>query len=206
MADSKVTTAASGEPAERRNDVLSQFPVGAVGAEVGVFRGNFSRRILNVCKPAKLFLIDPWKNFDEPTLADSWYATGSPNDMDLIRTGVANGFAKEIASGQVEMCHGMSGDILAGFADNSIDYIYIDGDHRYEGVKADLEQAMRVVKSGGVIAADDYALGGWWKDGVVRAVNEFIGSNAGRLRIIHVRGSQVVMRKTFRQGRAPKPT
>lgn len=181
---------------DRRHAVLALFPENAVGAEVGVFRGDFSRRIVDVCKPKKLFLVDPWQNFDEPSLSKAWYAKGSPNDMDAIRAGVESGFAEEIARGQVQICHGMSGDILGGFADHSLDYIYIDGDHRYEGVASDLAHAMRVVKPGGVIAADDYTLGGWWKDGVVRAVNEFLGANAAKLRAVHVLGGQFVMRKT----------
>ena len=36
------------------------------------------------------------------------------------------------------------------------DYIYIDGDHTYEGVKKDLEQAPRLLAEGGQIICDDY--------------------------------------------------
>lgn len=187
---------------DRRDAVLALFPEGAVGAEIGVFRGEFSRRILDKCKPAKLFLVDPWQNFDEPSLSKAWYAAGSPNQMDTIRAGVEAAFSTEIARGQVQICHGLSGDVLTGFGDNSLDFIYIDGDHRYEGVVSDLAQAMRVVKPGGVIAADDYSLGGWWKDGVVRAVNEFVGAHAKNLRVVYVQGGQFVMRKLQRAPRA----
>ena len=30
------------------------------------------------------------------------------------------------------------------------------------------------MKKGGLIIGDDYSLGGWWKDGIVRAFNEFV--------------------------------
>jgi hypothetical protein len=36
------------------------------------------------------------------------------------------------------------------------DYIYIDGDHTYEGVKKDLEQAPRLLTKNGQIICDDY--------------------------------------------------
>lgn len=36
------------------------------------------------------------------------------------------------------------------------DYIYIDGDHTYEGVKKDLWEAPRLLAKGGVIICDDY--------------------------------------------------
>lgn len=36
------------------------------------------------------------------------------------------------------------------------DYIYIDGDHTYEGVKKDLEQAPRLLAKNGQLICDDY--------------------------------------------------
>jgi hypothetical protein len=40
---------------------LQRFvPKGLVGAEIGVFKGQFTPTILNVTEPAKLHLIDPW--------------------------------------------------------------------------------------------------------------------------------------------------
>lgn len=53
------------------------------------------------------------------------------------------------------------------------DYIYIDGDHSYEGVGRDLSAALKKVAKGGVIVCDDY---GNSKD-VKRAVDEFCKKN-----------------------------
>jgi len=38
------------------------------------------------------------------------------------------------------------------------DFIYIDGDHRYEGVKRDIELAIPLLKPGGVMLLDDYGI------------------------------------------------
>lgn len=38
------------------------------------------------------------------------------------------------------------------------DFIYIDGDHRYEGAKTDMLNAIRLIKPGGVILCDDYGV------------------------------------------------
>jgi hypothetical protein len=44
-----------------RCDALRWFPPGGVFAEVGVFKGDFSRKIIDVVAPKQLHLIDVWK-------------------------------------------------------------------------------------------------------------------------------------------------
>lgn len=178
-----------------RNIVLRQFGTGLVGAEIGVFRGDFSRQILVQARPAKLYLIDPWQNIDDPGLSKSWYGADSPNDMPGLYDAVQKRFEAEIAAGQVELCRGFSADAMARLDDRSLDFVYIDGDHRYEGVLADLELSFAKVRPGGVIAADDHRLGGWWADGVVRAVNAFAGRHASDLHIVYSHFSQIVLRR-----------
>lgn len=70
-------------------------------------------------------------------------------------------------------------------------WVYIDADHSYKGVKGDLEAFYRTVKSGGFLAGDDYRQGGWWGDGVVRAVDEF----ADRCADLTIIGSQFLLTK-----------
>jgi hypothetical protein len=49
-----------------------------------------------------------------------------------------------------------------------VDWVYIDGLHDYESVKADLYGARQILKPGGVIYGDDYGK----KGGVAEAVDE----------------------------------
>jgi predicted O-methyltransferase YrrM len=53
------------------------------------------------------------------------------------------------------------------FKNNSIDFLFIDADHSYEGVKLDISLWEPKVVEGGVISGHDYD----W-EGVARAVNE----------------------------------
>ena len=64
---------------------------------------------------------------------------------------------------------GKSQDVLPLLADKSFDVIWIDGDHRYDGVKYDIEQAKRLITSGGLICGHDYEA---THSDVVRAVDE----------------------------------
>jgi hypothetical protein len=147
-----------------------------VGAEVGVHIGDFSATILNLAKPKKLFLIDPWKYFEDPAYKDSMYGGErvTQKDMDQRYEMVAKRFNREVGSGTVEIFREMSFDAAGRFQDGELDFVYVDGDHSYEGVSRDLKVFFPKVKVGGLIIGDDYNLGGWWKDGIVRAFNEFV--------------------------------
>lgn len=78
---------------------------------------------------------------------------------------------------------GPSAKLLKKLPDASQDLIYVDGDHEYKGVCADLESARSKVKIGGLLALNDYyrfewqflaQRGRWGAYGVIHAANEFI--------------------------------
>ncbi len=45
-----------------RHELIKYLPRNAVVAEIGVATGDFSERILTVCQPKELHLIDPWQH------------------------------------------------------------------------------------------------------------------------------------------------
>lgn len=60
---------------------------------------------------------------------------------------------------------------------HTLDWAYIDGDHRYDGVRGDLEHFSRLVSRDGYLLGDDYGLDNqWWGDGVTRAVDDFVSA------------------------------
>ena len=132
-----------------REAMLHALPKGGTVAEVGVWRGDFSKRIWATCEPAELHLIDlDFTPFDWP-------------ETTAVRH------------------QGDSANILHGFKPGTFDWIYIDGDHAYEGVCKDLAAAHVALKPGGYLMCNDYA--NWCSlavtpYGVARAVNEFIVS------------------------------
>jgi hypothetical protein len=174
---------------------LTDLPKNGVGAEVGVHIGDFSKFILNIARPTRLYLIDPWKCFESEEYSSSWYGTRVDQaTMDKRHDGVCKRFKSRISRGEVEILRSESKAALESLADDSLDFIYIDGDHTYNGVKTDLELALRKVKKGGVITGDDYGPGSWWEGGVKRAVDEF-GWN-GSLKLMWIEGTQFFFRKS----------
>lgn len=145
------------------------FPKNAVGAEVGVHKGDFSEEILQTTLPTKLYLIDPWKSFEEETYNESWYGKRTPQEeMDKRFEKVVKRFKNFSA---VQVVRRLSTQIDDIIEDNSLDFVYIDGDHTYEGVCADFDIFYKKVKPGGLITGDDYSDGGWWGRGVIDAVH-----------------------------------
>jgi hypothetical protein len=153
------------------DDIL---PEGAVLAEIGVFKGDFADKLLS-CNPSQFHLIDCWAK--GPVMSGN--ADG--NNVERIADGeklfdlVSNRFK---FNETVIIHRDMSFNVLGKFDDNSLDAIYVDGDHSYEGVKRDLTLAVKKVKKYGLIMGHDYEMNMTkaktaYNFGVKRAVDEF---------------------------------
>jgi len=177
--------------ADIRRSMLQKMPKGGVCIEVGVWRGEFTRMILNQLQPKKLTLIDPWKNFDERK--DAFDGQTKEDEFERIHNEVKAKFADEIEAGQVEIMRALSADALAEMNENTLDFAYLDGDHSYEGVKADLEGVFPLMKQGGIIMMDDFHRRGWWGDAVIRAAQEFLGTHSQDVQIRTLHGAQLAI-------------
>ncbi len=158
-------------------------------------RGDFAAAILRSRRPSQLHLIDAWEYRTEAEYEHASYGGHSGDGqqrMDAMYESVIDRFRSEIECGQVIVRRARSVDAAAFFPDESLDWVYIDADHAYEGAKRDLDAYFRVLKSGGFMAGDDYGhMGGWFQDGVTRAVDEF----AGRCTEVTIIGTQFLLKK-----------
>jgi hypothetical protein len=131
----------------------SYLPKGGIVAELGTDLGKFAEMILNISSPTELHIIDI-------TLAK-------------FRRHL---FAPAIDQGTVRLHEADSVETLGSFSDGYFDWIYIDADHSYEGVRRDIAEAKKKVKRDGLLVFNDYT---FWSHrefmcyGVVQAVNEF---------------------------------
>jgi hypothetical protein len=137
--------------AKDRIDLLRAMPQGGVVAEVGVFKGNFSQRILEIVQPQWLHLIDPWVHQDIPL----WQGRGNEDHLDFLRE-VQRRFQPEVYNRRVIIHQGFSLDVLALFPDHYFDWVYLDGDHCFETVRAELTLCDRKVKPDGLILGHDF--------------------------------------------------
>ena len=175
--------------AERRAFICERFPKDGIGAEIGVFYGQFSKIILEVAKPELLYLVDPW-------LKDDPWGDRTPKQMNEIAHEVLDKFAinpiaKIVRSKSDEFFELMEGIIkIRNKKPNwMFDFIYIDGSHEYQDVLSDLEGAWKIVKPGGIIAGDDYGENILvWGDTIKRAVDDFCWKKSITPEIIDVPG------------------
>lgn len=150
-----------------RDFLLHKVLKGGVCLEIGVYDGVFSERILRITRPTQLVLVDPWAAENN---------TGSKVDPqsahDARYAHVLSAFAEERTSGVVKIIRSTSDEALESLKTQQFDFVYIDGDHSYEQVLKDLRNYFPLVRSGGLLAGDDYHY-----DSVRKAVDEFVAAH-----------------------------
>lgn len=151
---------------KNRNDLLDYFEKDLIVAEIGVFKGDFSKIILEKIQPKELHLIDIFNGKMCSGDKDGKNMTWVDLDEECIR------LQKEYENRKNVFIHkGYSYDILKNFPDKYFDLIYVDGDHSYEGVKNDLNLCFNKVKNKKYICGHDYTRDMF--PSVVDAVDEF---------------------------------
>lgn len=184
----------------REDFLLNMLPKQAVCVEIGVHLGEFSQAILDITNPKKLYLIDPWQNETSKLYNNTWYGNVGQQEMDSRYQKVCLRFSKEIDSGQIVICKNFSIKVLSFMKDNTLDWVYIDGNHMYDFVKIDLEIALAKIKPGGYITGDDYRepknplQDDPWDGGVKKAVQEFIAKHTN-IKMIQIKNYQFILRK-----------
>ena len=158
-----------------RDGLLKLFPTGGQVAEIGTFQGEFAEEILKTCRPDRLFLIDPWEHQEDQDYAPDPSNVSHEEHQDNLEL-VQRRFDREIKNGQVQIVRAYSRDAAKTFEAGSLDWVYIDGIHTFDGVWADLTNYASLLNPGGFIAGHDYNNGSEYAKlgfGVVEAVNTF---------------------------------
>jgi len=174
-----------------REELLSRMPRGGRCAEIGSWQGDFAAQILATTDPAELHVIDPW--VFTTAYGRRWYGglkATNQADMDAIHDSVRTRFAGDP---RVRIHRAASSVAAGSFPDRFFDWVYIDGNHYEEFVRADLRDYFPKVRPGGCLTGDDYQWTSPELDGrlpVMQAVNEFVGQRGLPLVII---GSQFII-------------
>ena len=162
-------------------EVVASAPQKALFVEVGSWHGRSAAymavEIANSGKDIEFCCIDPWLD-GGPDLVGTEFESKEENALwksFLANTRPVAGIIKPMRMTSLQ-----AADL---FADESIDFLMLDGDHNYPMVKDEIIAYLPKMKPGGIISGDDFM----WP-GVGQSVNETIGYNHVGVR--HVRKHQ----------------
>lgn len=134
-----------------------------VGIEIGCAEGFTSEFILDSNPNLTLYCIDPYVNYID------WNGNNLNEREDVYRI-----FCDRVSrfGERIKTVRKFSDDAVNDIADNSLDFIFIDGLHTYDQVTKDMANYYPKLKDNGIFAGHDYR----GIECINRAVTEFAAS------------------------------
>ncbi len=117
-----------------------------IGVEVGTERGEYAEILLRKNPETKLYCVDPWAN------SEDYFERRAPslNERKYRQT------KEKLKNFNCEIIRDFSMNAVKKFENNSLDYVYIDGNHSFASVVNDIYEWNKKIKSGGIISGHDY--------------------------------------------------
>lgn len=118
-----------------------------MGVEVGVRDGGYSETLMKAIPDVTLYGVDPY----EP----------HKGYRDHVRKATFEAFEQEAHAKldkypKYHFVRKYSMDAVQRIPDNSLDFVYIDGDHSFQSATNDIAEWSKKVRPGGIISGDDY--------------------------------------------------
>lgn len=146
--------------------MVESFDNGSHFVEIGSWTGRSSAFMaVEIWRSGKAISFD---------CVDTWLGSREHQDSSEFKSGDLYGiFTRNMKKvrGRYRAVRKDSCMAARGYGDGSLDFVFIDGDHEYDGVMADIRAWLPKVRKGGVIAGHDY--GSWL--GVTRGVHDSFG-------------------------------
>ena len=142
-----------GQPAEipdcGRDDLPGYFKEMGFkkGIEIGVFQGEYTEILAK--SGLEIYGVDPWIEYKGYV-----YSTGRRVFFDDMYKDAVKRLAPYK---NVHLIRKMSMDALKDFEDESLDFVYIDGNHTFKYIAEDMYYWSYKIKEGGVLCGHDYA-------------------------------------------------
>lgn len=126
------------------------------GAEVGVFKGRFSEYMFQVIPGLELIGVDP-------------YASDTDEKYKEMGDGRYKHAKERLSEYNCQIIRKTSMDAVRDVPEESLDFVYIDADHRFDFVMQDIIEWSKKVRMGGIVAGHDYYR--FKRGGVIPAVD-----------------------------------
>lgn len=159
---------------------------GVAIALIGIYRGLNLSYIADACRQnnVRIYAVDIWERIGRKLNGDDlpWVAWKRFQwNLRQSRLFFRRWVHRHGLAGHVEIIHTSSVAAARSLADESLDFVFLDADHDYESVRQDLDAWYDKLKSGRLLAGDDWDPGAW--PGVVRAVEDFARTRGLRVNV-----------------------
>lgn len=131
-----------------------------VGVEIGILGGAGSIGMLARMPNLKLYCIDPWQHFEG-------YGYEAEHGQGMHDKNYEETKARLKVFGDRAIILKMTSDKALEYVEEKVDFVHIDGDHRYEQVKKDIKNWKTKLKPISILSGHD-----WQNDNIKKAVAE----------------------------------
>lgn len=138
-----------------------------VGAEVGVFRGENAKNLLDSLNLKKIYLVDPYLAYNDGN-----------NQEELDNGKLLALTALQEHSDKTRWLNLPSLEAV-NFIEEQLDFAYLDNSHRYLDVLTEIPKWYEKIKMGGILCGDDFCQKGSYKDMEVAGAVCEIGLRTG---------------------------
>lgn len=151
----------------------------SVGVEFGVWKGESSEKFLR--QAGHLHLVDPWSPVayeDSDEFGDyqgyldrysKLVGSSDPKDFQKYYDEIANSVKEKFKNKPVTI-HRMTSNKFFETFTGTVDWVYVDALHSFDGCLNDLRNSLKILEPGGFIYGDDY---NGSKPGVTAAFDAF---------------------------------
>lgn len=154
--------------------MIQELPPHSVGAEIGVYRGDYSLQVLKETQVGHLYLVDPWEK-----QAD-YKDTINEEDQEGHMAETLRKVMPYISAKRCTLIRGYSVPVSESGNVPLLDFCTIDAYHAYEAALADVTAWSKRMKPAGVLFMHDYFEGPSyghdghvWYSGAVKAAADF---------------------------------
>ena len=117
------------------------------GAEIGVCTGRYSQKLLEGIPDLRLHCIDPWEPYSE-------YVESKVEKLGFNK--LYNNTLGRLKGRNCVIYKKYSMDAVKEFKDNSLDFVFIDGNHSFRYAVDDIAEWSKKVRPGGIVSGHDY--------------------------------------------------
>lgn len=135
---------------------LNEKGIEGTGVEIGTYYGDYAFLLANQWR-GTLHTIDPYNWQAHPEYVDGCRVDwASADKRELNPEAVMAKAARKLSATRAKMIRKESTEAAEDFADESLSFVYLDGDHSYLSVTADIIAWLPKVKKGGIFCGHDF--------------------------------------------------